>query len=266
MNILIIGEFSAFAKNLAKGFNELGGHRVVVISDGDSFKKIEQDDNSIVFPEPRNLSFFNLAIPKTQRLFSFLQYLKTRKIVKGFSSYFDIVFIMNVRFIRRNNDTSSPYFTVEEINRMRKDKSVVIMSSCGGDIPFFKFAVNDRRFSTVYKDLSITQNPIYAEKEKLALKIVDAVIPMSYQYAEAYRLYGKDFRLLNAIQLPFDNSSVKSSHVYHKDKIVIFNGSLRATKGTVFIEEALKSIEEKFGSRVFIRNDRLPYSQFLELL
>ena len=266
MNILIIGEFSAFAKNLAKGFNKLGGHRVVVISDGDSFKKIEQDENSIVFPEPHNLSLFGMKIPKTRRLYSFFLYLKTRSIVKKFSSFSDVVFLMNVRFIRRNNDFRSPYFTIGEINRMRKEESVVIMSSCGGDLPFFKFAVKDKRFSTVYKDLDVTKDPIYAEKEKLALQIVDAVIPMSYQYAEAYRLYGKDFKLLKAIQLPFDNSSVESSHVYHKDRIVVFNGSLRATKGTVFIEDALKSIEEKYKDRVIIRKDRLPYSQFLGLL
>lgn len=266
MNILIIGEFSAFAKNLAKGFNRLGGNRIVVISGGDSFKKIEQDENSIVFPEPRNLSLFGLRIPKTKGLSSFFLHLKTRKIVKEFSSNFDVVFLMNVGFIRRKPDLHSPYFTVDEINRMRREQSVVIMSSCGADLPFFKFAVNDKRFSTVYKDLSITHNPIYAEKEKLALKIVDAVIPMSYQYAEAYRLYGKDFRLLKAIQLPFDNQSVNSSHVYHKDKIVIFNGSLRPTKGTIFIEEALKIVEDKYSDRVIIRKDRLPYSQFLELL
>ncbi len=266
MNILIIGEFSAFAKNLAKGFNKLGGHRVVVISDGDSFKKIEQDENAIVFPEPHNLSIFGMRIPKTRRLYSFILFLKTRSIVKRFSSYFDVVFLMNVWFIRRNNDISFPYFSIQEINRMRKDRSVVIMSSCGGDLPFFKFAVKDKRFSTVYQNLNITKNPVYAEKEKLALKLVDAVIPMSYQYAEAYRMYGKDFRLLRAIQLPFDNQSVNSSHVYHKDKIVIFNGSLRPTKGTVFIEEALKKIEDKYSDRVIIRKDRFPYSQFLELL
>ena len=266
MNILIIGEFSAFAKNLAKGFNRLGGHRIVVISDGDSFKKIEQDNNSIVFPEPHNLSLFGLRIPKTKRISSFFLFLKTRRIVKEYSSYFDAVFLMNVGFIRKNNDLHSPYFTIEEINRMRRDKSAVIMSSCGADLPFFKFAVNDKRFSTVYKDMSITHNPIYAEKEKLALKIVDAVIPMSYQYAEAYRLYGKGFRLLKAIQLPFDNQSVDSSHFYHRDKIVVFNGSLRPTKGTVFIEEALKIIEDKYSDRVIIRKDRLPYSQFLGLL
>jgi glycosyltransferase involved in cell wall biosynthesis len=266
MNILIIGEFSAFAKNLAKGFNKIGGHRVVVISDGDSFKKIEQDENSIVFPEPRNISLLSLTIPKTTRLSLFFQFLKTRRIVKYFYSQFDVVFLMNVGFIRRKYDVFSPYFTIEEINRMRKDKSVVFMSSCGGDLPFFKFAVNDKRFSTVYKDLSITRNPVYAEKEKLALSIVDAVIPMSYQYAAAYRLYGEDFRLLKAIQLPFDNTSVELSHIYHKDRIVIFNGSLRPTKGTIFIEEALKRIEEKYKTRVVIRKDRLPYAEFLKLL
>ena len=35
MNVLILGEFSAFAKNLAKGINAIEGNHAVVFSDDD---------------------------------------------------------------------------------------------------------------------------------------------------------------------------------------------------------------------------------------
>ena len=41
MNILIIGEFSAFAKHLKNGFKKLG-HQVTIVHAGDSFKKINK--------------------------------------------------------------------------------------------------------------------------------------------------------------------------------------------------------------------------------
>ena len=46
MNILIIGEYSGFAKYLSRGFRQLG-HGACVLSWGDGFKKIEQEDESI---------------------------------------------------------------------------------------------------------------------------------------------------------------------------------------------------------------------------
>ena len=48
MNILIIGEFSAFAKHLKNGFKKLG-HQVTIVHTGDSFKKIDGDENDVLF-------------------------------------------------------------------------------------------------------------------------------------------------------------------------------------------------------------------------
>ena len=46
MNILIVGEFSGFSKNLKVGLNELG-HKVSIMSTGDNFKKIKIDESDI---------------------------------------------------------------------------------------------------------------------------------------------------------------------------------------------------------------------------
>lgn len=265
MNILILGEFSAFAKNLARGLNLLRGHNVVVVCDGDGFKSIKQDNNSIVFPTPHNISVLGITIPKTYKIFGFKNFLKSRKVVKRFKSYFDVVFIINSIFIRDSFDFSSPYFSIKDIHFICQDGAKVFMSACGGDLPFFKFAISDKRFSTVYS--RIPDKKFFARKEKLASTIVEGVIPMSYQYAESYRQYGKEFKLLPAIQLPFDVDSVPTKKFDNKaGKIVIFNGALRPTKGTKFIDEALRNVVDKYGERIIIRNDRLPYDQFIQTL
>lgn len=265
MNILILGEFSAFAKNLARGINLLGGHNIVVVCDGDGFKSIKQDANSIVFPTPHNISVLGIQVPKTYKLFGFKNFLKSRKIIKRFNSYFDVVFIINSIFIRDCLEISSPYFSVKDLHYICKKGAKVYMSACGGDLPFFSFAVSDKRFSTVYS--KIPDKQFFARKNSLANKVVDGVIPMSYQYAESYRQYGKEFNLLPAIQLPFDVDSVPTKDFTAKrDKIVVFNGALRPTKGTKFIDEALCIIIDKYSDGVIIRNDRLPYDQFIQTL
>lgn len=265
MNILILGEFSAFAKNLALGINKLGGHNVVVVCDGDGFKSIKQDSNSIVFPIPHNISLFGIQVPKTYKIYGFKNFLKSRKVVKRFNSYFDVVFIINSIFIRDYLELSSPFFSVKDLRFVCKNNAKIFMSACGGDLPFFSFAVSDKRFATVYS--KIPNIKFFARKESLAKSVVDGVIPMSYQYAESYRQFGKDFALLPAIQLPFDVDSVPTKDFSNiTNKIVIFNGALRATKGTKFIDEALKIIIDKYGDRLIIRNDRLPYDQFINTL
>lgn len=265
MNILILGEFSAFAKNLARGINLLGGHNVVVVCDGDGFKSIKQDNNSIVFPTQHNISFWGIQLPKTYKVYGFKNFLKSRRVVKRFKSYFDVVFIINSIFIRDRFELSSPYFSVDDIRFICRDGAKVFMSACGGDLPFFKFAISDKRFTTVYS--RIPNKKYFARKEHLASTIVEGVIPMSYQYAESYRQYGKEFNLLPAIQLPFDVDSVPTKDFTAKlDKIVIFNGALRPTKGTKFIDEALRKVVNKYGERLIIRNDRLPYDQFIQTL
>ena len=265
MNILILGEFSAFAKNLALGINKLGGHNVVVVCDGDGFKSIKQDSNSIVFPTPHNISIFGIQVPKTYKLYGFKNFLKSRKVVKRFNSYFDVVFIINSIFIRDYLEFSSPYFSVKDLRYVCKNNAKVFMSACGGDLPFFSFAVSDKRFSTVYS--KIPDKNFFARKQSLAKSVVDGVIPMSYQYAESYRQFGKEFVLLPAIQLPFDVDSVPAKDFSDSpNKIVIFNGALRATKGTKFIDEALRILIDKYGDRLIIRNDRLPYDQFINTL
>lgn len=267
MNVLILGEFSAFAKNLAKGINAIEGNHAVVFSDDDGFKKIEQDENSYTYPTPYCLSLFGKTIPKSNKIIGFKSYIQSRRDIKALRSYFDVVFIINYRFLRINYDFTSPYFSLKDLKYVCREKSHIYMSACGGDLPFLKFALNDKRFSLVYTDPKLCIDKTFYQKERLAEKVVEYVIPMSYQYAESYRKYGCQFRLLPAIPLPFEVNSINpKQHYCINKKICIFNGALRPTKGTYYIDEALSRIQQDFPNEVEIRNDRLPYADFLKFL
>ena len=264
MKVLIVGEFSAFAKNLSVGINSIDGNEAVVFANDDGFKKIKQTSLSYTYKSPHNIKLFGFEIRGTHKIVGYFQYMKFKKDLKKFKNYFDVIFIISYTLIREEHNKTNPQFSINDLKYAIKKDGKIFMSSCGGDVAFFEFAKQNKRFSCVYKDLNIPRMPLYYKQKDLIKDIVKGVIPMSYQYHEAYRLYGKEFPLLNPIQLPFDVSTVPHKSEYLKNKkITIFNGALRPTKGTKFIVEALQKISEKYSDRIIIREDRLPYNQFL---
>lgn len=266
MNVLIVGEFSAFAKNLALGINSIPGNECVVFSYKDGFKDIAQDSRSYTYQKPYNLKFLGITLRGTNKITGRKLYKQFQKDISNFKGYFDAVFIISYTLLREESNHSVPLFSKSDILKVVKDPNKVFMSSCGGDRAFYQFALNDRRFNTVYKDPNVIK-PRYKLLESEALSIVKKVIPMSYQYHEAYKLYANQFELTKPIPLPFDSTTVQAKTQYCvNNKIVIFNGSLRPTKGSVFIDEAVKRIAEKYPDRVVIRKDRLPYQKFLSFL
>ena len=66
MNILIIGEFSGFAKHLKRGF-ELLGHRVVIAHTGDGWKGFKPTGQDVLFGV-KNLSIGGHQIGGSWRL------------------------------------------------------------------------------------------------------------------------------------------------------------------------------------------------------
>ena len=267
MKVLIVGEFSAFAKNLATGINSIPGNEAIVFSYEDGFKKIQQDGKSYTYPRPYNYRFFGVELRGTNKITGRILYKRFKKDLAEFEHYFDAAFIISYTLLREDSNQSAPLFSKEDILFAVKDPSKIYLSSCGGDIANFKFALQDRRFKTVYTDSSILDNPKYIKLEEIALSLVSGVIPMSFQYHEAYKLFGSQFKLMDSIPLPFDSCTVERKKQYFNNgKIVIFNGGLRPTKGNLFINQALERIQQKYNDRIIIRNDRMPYNQFLSFL
>ena len=85
-------------------------------------------------------------------------------------------------------------------------------------------------------------------------------------YAQSYRDYKSDIKLLNSIPLPFNATTIPYQDNIKNSKIRIFNGVLRQWKGSKFTEEALSIIQEKYGDRVEIVFYRKPYDEFIKSL
>ena len=102
MNILIIGEFSAFAKHLKTGFNKLG-HQVTIVHSGDTYKKIESDKDDILF-SLKNIIVAGHHLPGSERFLSPWTNLiiqnNIEKLLKGV--HIDIVIVVHYGFLTNN--------------------------------------------------------------------------------------------------------------------------------------------------------------------
>lgn len=267
MNVLIIGEYSAFAKNLCKGINEIQGNHAIVFAYRDGFKNIDQSQDSHTYDNPTRCKVFGFPIPFTEKVKGYKLYKSFLKDIVPLKATFDIVFIINCSFIRKDSCHTLPLFSLRDIKFVSKTNAKIFLSACGGDSVYYKFATTDSRISTTFnaKNSHVTNRVRFIEN--LMYPIVDGIIPMSYQYAQAYRLYARDLNILPSIHLPFDITTVPERKSYMEDgKIVIFNAALRPKKGIVYINKALEMIKEKYSEKIVVKDVRLPYSEYLKFL
>ncbi len=136
MKIVIVGEFSSFAKNLSKGFKALG-HSCVVFSWGDGFKKVEADETTYKTNET-NFNVLGRQIRGTHFLKAPFLNLKLHHFVKELSKdKADVILVTNIVFLRQSNNFFNSVFYVkfsyEMLCSIVKDKSNIYMSSCGND-------------------------------------------------------------------------------------------------------------------------------------
>ena len=267
MNVLIIGEYSAFAKNLCAGINSIEGNHAIVFAYKDGFKSINQSEDSHTYETPRKLSICGINVPLTQKITGWFLYRQFKKDVLNYKGYFDTVFIINSQFIRLENDFSLPLFSINDIRYVAKPSSKIFLSACGGDSVYYKFATTDKRISTTFTIENSKIAPKVKKVENLLYSIVDGVIPMSYQYAQAYRLYASHLNIHPSIHLPFDMTTIPERKSYLEDgKVVIFNAALRPKKGIKYINEALEIISKKYSDKIIIKDVRLPYNEYLNFL
>ena len=267
MEVLIIGEYSAFAKNLCAGINATPNNHAVVFAFKDGFKNISQSKDSHTYEYPQFKRIFNIPIPFSNKIRGVLLYRKFKEDIKKYKEFFDVIFIINSSFLRDKSCKTMPLFSLEDISFVSKENAKIFLSACGGDSVYYQFATTDPRISTTFNKKNCRVPNRVAALEKNVFKVVNGIIPMSYQYAQAYRTYASHLRILPSVHLPFDISTVGKRNGYCKEgKIIIFNAALRPKKGMSFINKALDIIEERYKDKVVIRNDRLPYAEYLKFL
>ena len=271
MKILIIGEYSGFAKNLKIGFESLG-HDVIIFHEGDGWKKIDLGKNTYSYPFRRNFIFCGKSI-RYSWFFRGLYYFPKFKIDKGkYSNYFDNVLIINYEFIRLSYQFWCPRFSMNDIKSVTKKQSKIFLSACGDDYVYLSYISNFRYFSSIQFN-SATHK--YFSKNLLktfecVIKNINGVIPIMCEYAITYREYQKqnsDIKVFNTIPLPIEIIKNNTSNQFSKKKIVIFHGLNRISKGSDIIIDALKKISEKYPEKIeVVIEGKIPLEKYLEII
>ncbi len=271
MKILIVGEYSSFAKNLSSGLHEMG-HECFVFSWGDGFKKIKQVVDSFLVEQPLPSRAFvplNILINRYHLLKS---YFKLKRFVASLNNQnikWDVVLIINPNFIRK--DFGDNRFTKRMILSLIHDENNIFISSCGNDVPFIDYWNTQNWKNKPYID--IYSKTVLAKKNirqfEYLKTFISKVIPMSYGYAEAWRksIYSQSFTVCPTIPLPIDVSSITPINEI-KDKIVIFHGINRPVdKGTHHIVEAMEKLQKTYPNMVeCIAKGGMPLDEYLKVL
>lgn len=267
MKILIVGEFSGFAKNLSIGFKALG-HEAVIIGYGDGWKKIDVGENGHLLDYCRNYQLGNIPLRKTWMLRSWFHFYKVKELISKYRGYFDVILIINYSFIRLKYERWYPYFSIEELKNMLTPEGKIFLSACGGDFPTDLYCPKLRY--TYFPD--VKDSP-FLKKRMMKIfhqvsKSVQGVIPVMYEYGVAYRSIARQYELkiFDTIPLPVDTTNLAVYNVL-EDKIVIFHGKLRLSKGTDLIQKALDKLKKKYPDKVEILIEGgMPLEKYLKLI
>jgi len=267
MKILIIGEFSGFAKNLAKGLRDLG-YEPLLFSWGDSFKKIEKDENTFMI-DVRNVKLFGKSIRGTNRIKRPIMAIKLRYFISKLPKDWDYAFVIGMGFLQQGNNYLSDLITVKEIQSLLKDKSNMYLSACGGDFIFYSYYpfIDDKSPAELKKALKLA--PVLGRGFNDMISYFKCVIPISWEYERAYRYFQNTykFNVHRSIPLPFDTESVTFNNNID-GRIIIMHGINRYyEKGSDHIIPAMKRIEAEFPDRVELSIVKhLPLTDYLQVM
>lgn len=260
MKILIIGEFSAFAKHLKNGFRLLGND-VTVVQTGDGWKGLGNSED--IMMSTRNPSILGFELRGLNRIKApYIRYKVKRQIEEKCPSP-DIIIVINYIFL------SSSLFQcgvpIQYVQRLLNQGSKLIMSICGQE-PAVHY-----RYPEVCAAMGLRK--IRENKRHLfLLKSANTIVPTCYSYFDSICHYCQDkgynvSKITHSVPLPMtvdDNYSITSCE---ERKIVIFHGVIRPkAKGTPYIKKAMDRIQQEYPDRVeCVCEGGLPYDDYVKL-
>ncbi len=262
MNILIVGEFSGFAKHLKNGFKKLG-HKVTIVMAPDFFKKFHGDSDDIVYNTHWTICGMTIkGSARLPHLFSSLQI--RRKLNKRYYNQRpDLIIVINYSFL--TTSIYKPGTPQSYIKRWIDKGARVIMSECGStpadcynNLDFWKkrgktIVMNDSRYAFL-------------------LNYSHVIVPTAYTYYDNLISYSKYYsfdikKIHNCIPLPITIDKDCNVQPCEGRPILIFHGIIRPVdKGTHFIIEAMKRLEKEMPDKVkCIAKGGMPYDEYVKL-
>ena len=265
MNILIVGEYSAFAKHLRNGFKQLG-HDVTVTMTGDGWKNIKGDNEDICYKR-YPIRVFGRSIPKSYyfSIFKINSYIKKRLKEKYEGKHLDLIIVINYKFL--SNSCFQTGVKLDFIKKAINGGTKLIMSVCGGD-PATCYSVPH-----LYKEWGVKKRGAYHDvRYSFLLKNSDVIIPTAFGYFKAINDYLSymsfdNNKIYKSIPLPItvdEDYSIKSCV---GRKIIVFHGVIRPQmKGTYYIQPAMERLQKDFPDLVkCICKGGIPYDEYVEI-
>ena len=257
MKILLVGEFSGLNAGLKDGLQALG-HQVTLAAGGDGFKKIPGADKRL-YPNAHGKSLFH-------KIYSYVYYPLTDNSLKGY----DVVQVVGTDIFYRPIG-ALPYM------RLKNNNDRFFINAAGVDYYLYQYWKNKKyayeyymfddnpQLCALYDGKSINSRQINHTCKKVN-EIADGIIPViPYEYEAPYRTFNN---LRKPILFPINIDSIIYKENQVKDKIVFFHGISRPLdKGSNYIKEAMKIIQEKYPSDVeCIVVERLPYEEDVRVM
>lgn len=271
--IILIGDYSGVHYELSIALKEKG-KTVVLISEGDGYKKIKSD---IVFPGfKRHRSVLLNKIINLWRLtglFGIFNYFKFRKIVKNFNNI-EIVQIINPVAI----ESLGALGNILLMRLMRKKTKIFSMCAVGDDFSWVKACLRgDYNYSSfdrlVYFDnlhkylfsLKYIFSPFYVVLDFYSRKKVDLIIPGIDDYKIAYQ---GNKKITECINFPVSrkNFSFPSKTSYPINIFHAWQKGKELRKGNDILDGCVKRyIEEHGGENIIYETvSNVSYEEFVK--
>lgn len=276
MKILLLGEYSNLHNSLKQALINMG-HEVLLVGNGDGFKKYETD--ILIKSHLSKYWLFKLTARLLIRIFKINIfdieiYLRAKKLINRFQD-FDVVQLIN-----ENSFRTSPILEMKLLEKIFKNNKNVFLLSCGVDSVSVKHAMSKKLkysiLTPLFEDKSLEKNYQsilkYTSENYLALgkflqEHVNGIISSDLDY---HIPYSNKKKYLGMIANPINTQKIKYYGINKSKKISILhaiNSSNKIKKGNKFFEEALEIISKKFKTKIsIITTYDLPYKEHLENL
>ncbi|MFL2607824.1 MAG: glycosyltransferase family 1 protein [Flavobacteriaceae bacterium] len=276
MKILLLGEYSNLHNSLKQALINMG-HEVLLVGNGDGFKKYETD--VLIKSHLSEYWLFNVIARLLIRIFNINIfnieiYFRAKKLINKFHG-FDVVQLIN-----ENSFKTSPLLEIKLLKQIFKNNKNVFLLSCGVDSVSVKYAMSKKLkysiLTPLFEDASLEKKfesiLKYDRENFLALgkfvqKNVKGIISSDLDY---HIPYSNKKKYLGMIPNPINTQKIKYYGINKSKKISILhaiNSSNKIKKGNRFFEEALQIIDKKFKGKVnIITTYDLPYKEHLENL
>lgn len=278
MKILLLGEYSGVHCNIKEMLLEKG-HDVVLIHDGDSYKKYGNNDLSIHYDEIKTNNKFLNKLLKVYYLFlniiglkGILKCLKYKKELIKLSN-FDVVQLINTK-------PFSEFGTFANIYLLRiifKKNKNVFLCALGDDFVWVKSCLKKYPPYSMFDNLNFynlryfiySLNYVYGGGAKIldtfVFDNICKVIPGLYDYYYAYKKMGRD--CTEVVPIPLKINLLGQKNINYPIKI--FHGwqiGKELRKGNIIFDNAIKKICNKYPNLVeYVVVKNLPYDEYIKL-